>query len=151
MNKDKQVKEDASEWAKSGAKARRNVLVNSTDLTKLPKHKIAKKKLTMEERLALLSIEIVKGAVPQYRLSNASYRLINDWRVALKNEDELFILNPPPTNLKEMIISNTLSSLFLKDVKSSRFGAGTTYKYVPSEIDFIVKFGSILHIAKYFL
>ncbi|KAG1169876.1 hypothetical protein G6F46_003049 [Rhizopus delemar] len=151
QRKRKMNKQDAKEKKKQKRKRqkekRRNKReVNSTDLASLTQHKTKKKGLTFEERLLLSSIKIVSSdPLPGYHLPDSSYSLIRRWRKALEDEVDFFVPSPVPTNLEEMSIAHTLSALFLHDVRSKRFKhKNLEYKYYPSKIDYIVKYGSIL-------
>ncbi|KAG1056594.1 hypothetical protein G6F43_001539 [Rhizopus delemar] len=153
LNKSKEKEEaekEEAEGEEKKQKERRYVLdlqeVNSTDLASLTQHKTKKKGLTFEERLLLSSIKIVSSdPLPGYHLPDSSYSLIRRWRKALEDEVDFFVPSPAPTNLEEMSIAHTLSALFLHDVRSKRFKhKNLEYKYYPSKIDYIVKYGSIL-------
>ncbi|KAG1140717.1 hypothetical protein G6F37_006898 [Rhizopus arrhizus] len=147
--KAKTAVEEEKEEKKKEKKDRHYILdfmeINAINVAELKIHKL-KKNLSVEERLALSSIKISDQAkLPQYQLSDNSYVLIKRWKKALDDNEELFLQQPPPTNREEMAIANTLSTLFLFDKESTRkTGGAVRHKYNQSEIDFIIKFGSVL-------
>ncbi|KAG1321650.1 hypothetical protein G6F62_010702 [Rhizopus arrhizus] len=86
-----------------------------------------------------------KSRAPPYELSADTYLLIRRWRKALENSDDIFIQSPSPTNLEEMAIANSLSTLFLFDKESVRkTGKAVRHTHMQSETDFIVKYASVM-------
>ncbi|KAI8364909.1 hypothetical protein BD560DRAFT_332919, partial [Blakeslea trispora] len=112
--------------------------VNATNIDELTVYN-TQKKLSLKERLALSSISITNTArLPKYKLSASSYELVERWK-------KVFLQLPHPTNAEEMAIANTLSTLFLFNKESTRkAGRAVKYRYHQSEIDFIIKFASVL-------
>ncbi|KAI8380277.1 hypothetical protein BD560DRAFT_457920 [Blakeslea trispora] len=128
------------------AMTRRYVLdfmeINSTNMKQLKVHR-TKKRLTLQERLNLSCIDLVKEeSLVSRLLSKNALLMIENWRKAIKNQDDFFVTTPAPCNSHEMVISDILTSLFLYDKDSTR--RACKYPYMRTEIDFIVKFVSVL-------
>ncbi|KAI8328462.1 hypothetical protein EDC96DRAFT_580333 [Choanephora cucurbitarum] len=135
--------EEEIEEAKHGRKYVLDFMeINAADMGQLKIHN-TQRRLTLKERLNLSYIEIVEEeGIQKQALSKSSLLLIENWRKATTNQDEIFVPSPPPTNLTEMSISNISTSLFLYDKELTR--KNCKYNYTRTEIDYIVKFASVL-------
>ncbi|KAI9266237.1 hypothetical protein EDC94DRAFT_516012, partial [Helicostylum pulchrum] len=120
--------------------------INAVKITTLTVHELSYKSMSVKERVAFSAITITNQAkLAQHKLSSNSYTLIKQWKKAIENKDEIFLQQPAPTNKEEMTVANALSTLFLFDKDSMRRTAkNIKFKQNQSEIDFIIKFASIL-------
>ncbi|CEJ00001.1 hypothetical protein RMCBS344292_14071 [Rhizopus microsporus] len=138
------IKENEPKIEKKAANKKRKYILDISEIqsqTNLKPKKLDVK-LTVEDRLSLSSIMMVKDVSPltKYKLSENTSKMIEEWQSAIKKKKETFIPSAMPTSNGEFCIYIMLSSIFINTKRESiRKSNNVKFKYTQSEIDYIIK------------